>query len=410
MTRFGRAMAVAVAASFILSVTGTVPAAAAEPALGAVFNSSDKWAISKRISAMILAAPAGSAIRAAMFRVKSDDPYIIPALQSALLKGVKVKIVVDKSGENPNPLADGDASTHDGLAGLNEQIRLKMGSANNPANDSYLVTCNSGCIGDNVMHNKFFLFSTMGTKKEVTFLSTSNSDRESTTAWQAAYSVAGGSAFYGGFKDYFEDLANRRVNPDYYRTFADGIYKAYIFPRASSTSSSSDPSTDTIYNILDDNVKCSGNSSGVKSDTLTNATMIRIAMWGFTRVEVAKKILALAKQGCRFDIVVNDSDEFPSAVRAQLHHANINVDNAYRPLVSNVPTWMHAKYMLIDGNYAGNPDTKIVFFGSHNFTINALRHNDEYWVKISSGSVHDQFVENFRTIINSVDNMPGFHA
>jgi len=404
MNRLARVMATAIATCCVAQLGVATPASAAEPALGAVFNNADHWAISKRVSEMILAAPAGSAIRAAMFRVKGDDPYIISALQTALGRGVKVKIVVDQSDDNPNPLAD------PALAGLNEKIRLRMGVSNNPANDSYMVVCNSGCIGDHVMHSKFFLFSTMGSKKEVAFISTSNSDRQSATAWQAAYSVAGAPTFYGGFKSYFEDMAYKRYNPDYYRTFSEGIYKAYIFPRASSTSSSSDPSTDTIYNILNDNVKCSGNSSGVRSDTLSNATMIRIAMWGFTRVEVAKKILALAKQGCRFDIVVNDSAEFPATVRAQLQHANINVDNAMQPLVSGTPTWMHAKYMLIDGNYAGAPDTKIVFFGSHNFTINALRHNDECWVKISSSSIHDQFVENFRTIINSVDNMPGFHA
>lgn len=258
------------------------------------------------------------------------------------------------------------------------------------------------------MHNKFFLFSTMGSKKNVVFMSTSNVDDESSTAWQAAYGVAA-PTLYAGFKSYFEDLANQRVNSNYYRTTTDGIYKAYFFPRKTSTSSSSDPTTDTIVGILN-NVKCSGNATGVTSTKYTNATMIRIAMWGFTRVEVAKKIRALAGEGCRFDLVLNDApEEFPTAVRDQLHHANINVDNAYAvPAGFSGPTWMHAKYLLIDGNYLGAGDTKLAFMGSHNLTINALRYNDEYWLKIASATVHDQFVSNFRTIITTVGDMPGF--
>jgi len=56
---------------------------------------------------------------------------------------------------------------------------------------------------------------------------------------------------------------------------------------------------------------------------------------------------------------------------------------------------VHSKYLLIDGMYNGAPDRKIVWTGSHNYSDNALRDNDETLLKVDDATVFDAFLENW---------------
>jgi phosphatidylserine/phosphatidylglycerophosphate/cardiolipin synthase-like enzyme len=186
----------------------------------------------------------------------------------------------------------------------------------------------------------------------------------------------------------------------------DGNFKAYFFPRAAPAGEpASDPGTDTVVEILD-NVKCGGNTSGGTSD---HKTFIRIAQFAFKRVEVAKKLDALAKDGCWIEVVVNVTQIAPE-VRTILDNPRINLDNGicWAPEQKRTIS-MHAKYMLIDGNYDGVPNSQVVWLGSANFTIGALRYNDETWMKIKSnpnpGSAFYEFREQFRTVMTMCEDM-----
>lgn len=383
---------VAIGAALSLVALSAPPAQAAEPKLGAVFNYPKSWAISNRVTAMINATPKGAAIKVALYRLDDNDDRVLPALRKALARGVKVQVVVDKSDRNKHPLAD------PGLKALGNAIKAKMGAMSNPDKASFLVLCNEGCIGDEYNHNKFFLFSTMGSKKKVVMQSTANVVKDNATkAWNAAFSVAGRTALYNAYASYFDDLAHQVENSNYYRSTTDGPYKAYFFPRASSTGDQDDPATDTVVGILD-NVRCTGNTS--TGTSVNHRTIVRIAMWGFTREEVAKKLRQLADSDCWIDIAANDTGEFSQEVRDLLHHERINVDNA-----DAGPRWMHAKYLLVEGNYDGTPDNKVVWMGSHNLTLNALRSNDETLLKIDRNKIHDQFRTNFRKIMELSPDM-----
>lgn len=378
-------------------VASSQQAEAAAPKLGAVFNGTDRWAISKNITRMVKATPKGATIRIAQYRIASSDPYLLPALRKAFSRGVNVRIVLDRSDRNPAPLQD------KGLAKLAAQIKKKYGSSANRGKPSFIVLCTNSCIGTAYNHNKFYLFSTMGTKKRVVVQSTANVAADNAQAWNASFSVAGRTKLYNGYVSYFKDLVDRRANANYYRTVTDGPYKAYFFPRKSSTSSSSDTRTDTIYRILDEQVSCKGNKK--LGTSVNHRTIIRIAVWGFTRTEVARKLRSLANQDCWIDVALNKSGEGTDVSKSVLNllknHPRINVDQA-----DGNGRWMHAKYMLVEGNYSGKPDSKVAFVGSHNFTINALRNSDETWLKIAKASVHDQFRANFRLIMKSSPNFP----
>jgi phosphatidylserine/phosphatidylglycerophosphate/cardiolipin synthase-like enzyme len=394
----------AAAGAVVLAAGPTAPpvsAATGEPKMGAVFNNpgTDPAAIARNIAAMVDRTPPGSIVRIALYRINGTDKYLLSALQEALKRGVKVRLVVDKSNRNLHPMAD------DGLKAFADQVREKVGAISDPDRDSFVVQCSYGCIGTEYNHNKFYLFSTMGSRTKVVVQSTANAAADNTSAWNASYSVAGKAKLYAKYVSYFDDLAHQRTNKNYYRTVTDGIYKAFFFPRASSTRNPADPKTDTIVGILN-NVKCTGNKK--YGATSKHVTMIRIAMWGFTRTEVAKRLLGLARQGCRVDIAANDNlEDFHPNVRSILKQSpNINVDNTYRnDQGGDTGHWMHAKYLLIEGSYAGKRDSKVVFMGSHNFTLNALRNNDETWLRIQSATVHDQFRQNFRTIMAEAGDM-----
>ncbi|MCW3156428.1 phospholipase D-like domain-containing protein [Micropruina sonneratiae] len=376
-------------------VAGSRPAAAAAPTLGPVFNDTDRWAISKNITRMVKATPRGATIRIAQYRIASSDPHLLPALRKAVKRGVNVRIVLDKSDRNRHPMRD------EGLAKLAALIKKKYGAWGNRTKPSFIVLCTNGCIGTAYSHNKFYLFSRMGSKTKVVVQSTANVAKDNATeAWNASLAVAGRTKLYGGYVGYFSDLAARRTNESYYRTVTDGPYKAYFFPRKSSTGDSDDPKTDTIYRILDEQVRCTGNTK--VGTSVNHRTIIRIAVWGFTREEVARKLRSLADRDCWIDVAINKPGEVSAEVlRLLANHPRINVDDA-----RSGGRWMHAKYLLVEGNYAGRPDSKLAFVGSHNFTLNALRHNDETWLKIDRASVHDAFRANFRRIMKASPNYP----
>lgn len=64
---------------------------------------------------------------------------------------------------------------------------------------------------------------------------------------------------------------------------------------------------------------------------------------------------------------------------------------------------LHSKYMMIEGQYNGVANRYIVFSGSHNFTIDALKENAEHWTKFqtdSLSSLYTSYLENFNKIMS----------
>lgn len=354
------------AAAFLTPAT---PAAAAVSS-GAVFNNptvaSQQYAIVEHLQNLIRGASAGSTIRVAIYhftltRVSND-------LLAAHDRGVNVKLVVDSQSRN--------------YAAVQSLIGA-LGT--NRANPSSVTVCTTdrACIGNAgtpIMHNKFFLFSnTLGSSNVLVQTSANLTNANAESYWNNAVTLVGNTAVYNAYVSYFNDLAAQAKNNDYYRTTSSGNAKAYFFPRAGSSAS-----TDTIYNMLDENVTCQGNTS---TGTETGRTIIRIGMWYFSRNPIATKLRQLADQKCWVDIVYTTMD---ADVRGILDgHARIKL---YRISGDHI---VHSKYMLIEGTYAGKKDTKWVMTGSHNYTNAALRENDEALLRIQSATIHDQYRSNF---------------
>ncbi|WP_229404869.1 phosphatidylserine/phosphatidylglycerophosphate/cardiolipin synthase family protein [Micromonospora sp. NBRC 110038] len=362
-----------------LIVTGSLAAAAllapATPAVaavtsGAVFNNptvaSQQYAIVEHVQRLIQGAASGSTIRVAMYhftltRVSND-------LSAAYDRGVNVRVVVDSQSRS-----------YPAVTGL----IAKLGT--NRAAASWVTVCTTdraciGNLGTPIMHNKFFLFSdTLGSTNVLVQSSANLTNDNAERYWNNAVTIVGNTAVYNSYVTYHGDLAAQVKNNDYYRTTSSGTAKSYFFPRAGTTQD-----TDTIYNMLNENVTCEGNTS---TGTETGRTIIRIGMWHFSRNPIATKLRELADQKCWVEVVYTETD---TDVRNILSgHDRIKLYQITGDYI------VHSKYMLIEGTYDGQKDTKWAVTGSHNYSNAALRENDEALLRIQSATIHDQYRSNF---------------
>ncbi|QGV77327.1 phospholipase D-like domain-containing protein [Streptomyces ficellus] len=155
-----------------------------------------------------------------------------------------------------------------------------------------------------VNHNKFYLFSeTTGTgtepvKNVVVQTSANMTSWDGEYAWNDALRVVGNQALYDAYKQYFDLQAaaqadRSKVESDVRLDTQAGRAKAYFFPRAE----------DVIVNILKtvdnpvpgESLPCRGNSAGVGTEG--RHTVVRVAIHGITRPEVADALVALDKRG-----------------------------------------------------------------------------------------------------------------
>ncbi|MFD9890476.1 phosphatidylserine/phosphatidylglycerophosphate/cardiolipin synthase family protein [Amycolatopsis sp. NPDC059027] len=354
----------------LLALVGTLlsaPAASAAVSSGAVFNNptvpAQQRTIVDHLRSLIKGAAAGSSIHMAIYHF--DDAAVAADLVAAKNRGVDVRVVLDYS---------------DSTTGPSTTLKNALGGK--------LTVCtkDAACIGSKgtpIMHNKFFLFSDTSGSKNVVVQASANLNAGNTTKlWNNAVTIVGNTGLYNGYVSYFDDLAAKHKTSDYYRTVSAGNTKAYFFPRAGT-----DEQTDTIYNMLDDNVACEGNTS---TGTETGRTIIRIAMWSFSRDDIARKLRQLADRKCWVEVVYTTLD-----AGSRGHLAGHDRIKLYQ--ISGQHE-VHSKYMLIEGTYAGQKDTKWVMTGSHNYTNAALRENDEALLRVESNPIHDQYRANFRTL------------
>ncbi|UXY27526.1 phospholipase D-like domain-containing protein [Streptomyces sp. HUAS TT20] len=130
--------------------------------------------------------------------------------------------------------------------------------------------------------------------------------------------------------------------------------------------------------------------------TPTGRTQIRIGAWDLTRTGIAKKLRQPADRNCWVDIVhrhlgAGVADTLPGHDRIKLYELNQDDGGL-----------IHSKYMLIEGTYAGQKDTKWVFTGSPDYDVSSLREDDEALLRLKSNSIHDQYKSNFvsmRTVV-----------
>lgn len=372
--RFWATVSVALALLFtaIAPAAGSTAAEAPPVVTGAVFNNpkgtvAEQNAVKDHIIGAIDSTQGGRTLRAALY-VMQDQDYA-DALVAAHRRGVNVRVVLDhKSVEAPNP------------APAQSLINALGTDRTQP---SWVRVCTSGgaCIatgGTNpINHNKFFTFSRVGdagVAEDVVIQSSANQTASATTRqWNNAYTVVGNTALYTAYTGYFNDLAAMSKTSDYYRQGEAGDAKYYFFPQRSG---------DIVLGFLD-NVICTGNTT---VGTASHKTIVRIAAWALHRDAIAAKLRSLADQSCWIEVVYKDSNDLAilqGHPRIKPYH--LDADGYF----------VHSKYLLVEGNYAGHRDTKWTFTGSHNLDVSSLRENDEALIRVAGAAAHDAYKANF---------------
>ncbi|WP_181690226.1 phospholipase D-like domain-containing protein [Streptomyces sp. NBRC 110611] len=366
----------------------------------AVFNNpngsrAEQLAIVNRQVDLISGAPAGSRIRMAMFY--ATHAPVVDALAAAHRRGVRVQAVFDNKAV--------DSAPYRKLAGA-------LGT--DASATSWVMNCGKdrGCIGTREMggihaihQNKFLLFSeTRGTCNVVVQSSANlNDGRDGTKGWNNALVLTGNDGIYRAYDAYFDDLAARKANSDYYTSgrppVGSGRAKIHFYPRAErpGTNPYRDPSQDTVATVLG-NVRCTGNSSaGTPGD---HRTRIRVSMTAISRPYLAQRLAQLDAQGCEVEVAQTydpssklERESLENLLRpASGRYGGVRVGYYCKPTSS---TWIHDKYLLVEGNYYNRPDRRVVWTGSHNWTGNSLRQSDETVLQLEDSAVYDAYARNF---------------
>jgi HKD family nuclease len=353
----------------------------------AIFNdpagtTTDQNRIRDYLTGLINGTAPGAEIRVSMYGFTDD--VVADALVSAQQRGVTVRVILD-----------------DYTLGLdnNEYPTLREGLGTDLSQPSWVLACPPGraCIADRdldgtgkgINHSKFFMFSQVGGASNVLVQTSANMTATQRTDYFNNAVTLTDAGIYGAYKTYFDELMKYGTSPvglqDHYVATTSGPYKSYFFPRheASGTTYNTDAGTDTVKLILD-NVNCSG------------GTQIRVAMYAFSRTQVAQKLVDLKKSGCSV-YLANDAHT-DSRGTPNLYPAVEDI--VYGKLTQRVECndgpgiGVHSKYLLINGTYDGRPDRKLVFTGSHNYTYPALRANDEALLKIDNAAIYEQYRAN----------------
>ncbi|MCK1823411.1 phospholipase D-like domain-containing protein [Streptomyces sp. XM83C] len=359
------------ATALLLPTAGVSHADGAPVTTGAVFNnpkgtSAEKNAVKNHIIKAIDDTVGGRLIRTSMYALKDQD--YADALIRAHRRGVMVRVVLDAKYADSAAVAS---------------LKAELGTSKSAT--SWVHVCGSAgaCIakgGTNpINHNKFFLFSrvggTAGVGEDVVIQASANQTSVNVDKyWNNAYTVVGNTDLYTAYVDYFNDLAAEKRTNDYYRTAKVGTEKYYFFPQATG---------DVVVDILN-NVSCTGNTT---VGTSTHRSIVRVAAFALHRDAVAQALVSLAGKGCSVQVVYAESnDEATLKGKANLSLKKLNTSDGYL---------VHSKYLTVEGNYAGHPDTKWTFTGSHNLDQSSLRENDEALLRLEGTAPHDAYASNF---------------
>jgi len=239
----------------------------------------------------------------------------------------------------------------------------------------------SSCIGTKGQHNKFYLFSKVGDKKNVIVQSSANfTDRNVLSYWNNAVTLVGNHRLYGAYNEYFSDMLKEEQDPDYHWSRStggpDGPVTVSFFP------SVSDPVEDRLREL---GCKQNGRSE------------IRIGMseWDGARAGIAQQLAQMQQQGCQVKVVHGPIDD---EVRAIFDSSGID----HRALSTNeMPGRIHSKYLIAKGLTGRQSGSQLVITGSHNFNHTSLHRNDETYLEIRNRDIYKEYEENFETMWNT---------
>lgn len=308
---------------------------------------------------MVNQTPAGAKIRASYYtftRTRMPQAFI-----DAKARGVDVKFVLDNANNrNECDYSDAVSTLIDGL---------------DPSNVTVCRDCQGegGCIGIKINHNKFILFSELDDgSQNVVLQSSANLTNPQIVLYNNTVVIRDDQKLYDAYLNYWADLKAQRQDPNYYHKVVGSTgTKAYFFPRNTG---------DTVVNLIN-NLDCSEPDGQIR---------VAMAFFAKSRRAVAEALVGQKRAGCRVQVLLGDEELDSTTVQIL---EDDGVDTLVYTLTNGVT--IHSKYMLLDGHYIDKRQ-KLVFTGSHNYTISGLERNDETLLKINDSDIYEAFLDNWQ--------------
>lgn len=304
-----------------------------------------------------------------------DDNDIINAIVNAHNYGVNVHILIDSSR----------ATSQQQNKQAIEKLRgvLTGTSSLKVVKSDVIINPTSGSIN----HHKSMLFSEVALKegiaKNVVFSTSQNFIKTGVRKVQDAV-IFTDKELYNAFLSNWNAIADRASSG--MKTFAYNVYNAadgkttaIFFPRLINGQWDS---KDDIVDILD------------KISDHKNATVqIGMSDWSDSRRPVVDKLAQLHEKGVKIEVIAKSG--IGDFTRAQLQ--KLADKGAYIKILQMPSQNIHSKFMLINGTWDGKAQT-VIINGTHNYTSNALRYNNEVILLLKNSPLFKEYQANYEKI------------
>lgn len=343
-----------------------------------ISNGQSSPIIMDRLIMQIDAAPANSSIYLCIFGF--DHPEVIESLRRAAKRGVKLHLMIDMS--------------RDETIAQNPPTITKLRSFLN--SESEVVVIKSDAGSSSINHNKFVLFSSLETQngqvQDVVFQTSHNFTLDDAKKIQDVV-ILSDKGLYDAYLSYWNDMkakADKGMTAYNYREYSNQNITACFFPKRKDGASYGG---DNIIEILD----------GI---TEPSTASIRIGMsdWVASRLNVVQKLDQLLGQGATIEIIAKskaDPEILTGLEELRKKGAYVKIFNITQ---SNQPKInIHSKFMLIKGKWQGQ-QCDLLITGSHNFTTNALRYNNETLLIFKN---RNDFFQTYSKAYDEMKKLPG---
>lgn len=432
----------------LLMPVGFVPALAATPSGTATFNTprpyggpAENFAIVNRVQRAINATPGRrkgkprEVIHITTYLM--DRTSTVTAMMKACRRGVAVRVIIDEDVLNRNsrrlismlnadnvtdhnrdgkpdhkpragpcnrPLHRDRATTSTPREPTNAGNRLMsrrqtINSIDAPMHDSitwgkdgsYVKRCRPSCRShQGNMHMKIYLFSHTGKYRNTVMVSSSNINRGGAfLGWNDMYTMYNRPKSYQQYVNWHRLMTKGTLAPKQRVEIKDGPLTTRFFPMRDA-GIHRDPTLQDLNEI--------------KCRSAFGPTRINISMFywkGRRGSYLADKVLRLARAGCHVSIVYGApsrliAERLRNAARAHLidlydSRWDLNGDGE-----ADVRT--HSKFVLVRGNYEGNPRKWVVMTGSPNWVAGSLSKGDEVSLNIELRSAYLAYLHNWDRI------------
>ena len=332
-------------------------------------NSSTK--IMNRLIALVDNTPAGQSVYLSIYMINYQP--LMDALKNAETRGVDLHLIVDMSRSDPQ------VTNATSLPWLQSNLT-----------NSEIVVTTSDISANSINHHKHALFSgvstTTGLATNVTFQTSHNFTTSDMGKIQDAL-IFNDADIYNAFLSNWNIMkqnasSGMKANFNYTTHNLGANTKLTFFPRI----------TSGVYDGEDDIVE------NLNAITDVANAKIRIAMsdWSDSRPAIVDKLIQLRNQGATIEVFVKDAAGTQTKTKLrQLATLGATVRIFNLEGGGDAKFNIHAKMMLLEGNWNGITNAKVILTGSHNYTDGALKTNNEVLVTLVNSTVYPQYIAYF---------------